>query len=117
LDCYSDPLGWKQKFQNQQNQENRTKQFSTNKENITVFRNVKDVTKLMYSITELGGGTIHHRGFFLPLMLLCLCPMPNLLMLWMPGFQGEGKRYFSIAVDSVRTNYFFDNLFVVGNNT
>jgi len=88
LDCYSDPLGWKQKFQNQQNQENRTKQFSTNKENITVFRDVKDIKKLMYSITELGG-----------------------------GFQGEGKRYFSIAVDSVRTNYFFDNLFVVGNNT
>jgi len=72
LDCYSDPLGWKQKIQNQQHQENSTKQFSTNKENITVFRNVKDVTKLMYSITELGG-----------------------------GFQGEGKRYFSIAVDSV----------------
>ena len=57
------------------------------------------------------------EDFFLPLMLLCLCPMPNLLMLWMPGFQGEGKRYFSIAVDSVRTNYFSDNPFVGGNNT
>ncbi|CAL4938120.1 unnamed protein product [Urochloa decumbens] len=72
LDCYSDPLGWKQKIRNQQHQENSTKQFSTNKENITVFRNVKDVKRLMYSITELGG-----------------------------GFEGEGKKYFSIAVDSI----------------
>ncbi|CAN6301884.1 unnamed protein product [Urochloa humidicola] len=72
LDCYSDPLGWKQKIQIQQHQENSTKQFSTNKENITVFRNVKDVNKFMYSITELGG-----------------------------GFEGEGKKYFSIAVDSI----------------
>ncbi|PVH33082.1 hypothetical protein PAHAL_9G564000 [Panicum hallii] len=72
LDCYTDPLGWKQKFQNRQHQENSTKQFSTNKENITVLRNVKDVNKMMYSITELGG-----------------------------GFEGEGKRYFSIAVDSI----------------
>ncbi|CAN6296102.1 unnamed protein product [Urochloa humidicola] len=72
LDCYSDPLGWKQKIQNQQHQENITKQFSTNKENISVFRNVKDVNKFMYSITELGG-----------------------------GFEGEGKKYFSIAVDSI----------------
>ncbi|TKV97608.1 hypothetical protein SEVIR_9G505600v4 [Setaria viridis] len=74
LDCYSDPLGWKQKIQNQQHQENSTKQFSTNKENVAVFRNVKDVKKLMYSITELGG-----------------------------GFEGEGKKHFSIAVDSVST--------------
>uniref|UniRef100_A0A0A9EXW5 Elongator complex protein 5 n=1 Tax=Arundo donax TaxID=35708 RepID=A0A0A9EXW5_ARUDO len=66
LDCYSDPLGWKQKIQNQQHQENRRNQ------NITVFRNVKDVKKLMYSTTELGG-----------------------------GFEGEGKKYFSIAVDSI----------------
>ncbi|CAN6285292.1 unnamed protein product [Urochloa humidicola] len=72
LDCYSDPLGWKQKIQNQQHQENIKKQFSTNKENISVFRNVKDVNKFMYSITELGG-----------------------------GFEGEGKKYFSIAVDSI----------------
>jgi hypothetical protein len=35
-------------------------------------------------------------------MFLCLCPMPNLRMLWTPGFEG-GKKYFSIAVDSVRT--------------
>jgi hypothetical protein len=35
----------------------------------------------------------------------------------MAGFEGEGKRYFSIAVDSVRTNYFSDNLFVGGNST
>ncbi|XP_066355765.1 elongator complex protein 5-like [Miscanthus floridulus] len=72
LDCYSDPLGWKQKIQNQQHQGNSAKQFSTNKENITVYRSVKDVTKLMSSITELGG-----------------------------GFEGEGKKYFSVAVDSI----------------
>ncbi|CAN6290313.1 unnamed protein product [Urochloa humidicola] len=72
LDCYSDPLGWKQKIQNQQHRENITKLFPTNNENITVFRNVKDVKKLMYSITELGG-----------------------------GFEGEGKKYFSIAIDSI----------------
>jgi hypothetical protein len=64
LDCYSDPLGWKQKIQNQQHQENSAKQFSTNKENVGVFRNVKDVKKLMYSITELGGGNYQHRGSF-----------------------------------------------------
>ncbi|KAF8718022.1 hypothetical protein HU200_025490 [Digitaria exilis] len=72
LDCYSDPLGWKQKIQNQQHRENSTKQFPANKDNITVFRNVKDVKKLMCSITEIGG-----------------------------GFEGEGKQYFSIAVDSI----------------
>ncbi|XP_062210254.1 elongator complex protein 5 [Phragmites australis] len=72
LDCYSDPLGWKQKIHNQQRQENSRTQTTTNKENITVFRNVKDVEKLMYSTTELGG-----------------------------GFEGEGKTYFSIAVDSI----------------
>ncbi|ONL94726.1 Elongator complex protein 5 [Zea mays] len=77
LDCYSDPLGWKQKIQNQQHQGNSAKQFSTNKDNITVYRSVKDVTKLMSSTTELGG-----------------------------GFEGEGKTYFSVAVDSVRTNNF-----------
>ncbi|KAJ1298330.1 hypothetical protein BS78_01G444500 [Paspalum vaginatum] len=72
LDCYSDPLGWKQKIHNQMHQENSAKQLSTNKENITVFRNVKDVTKLLYSTTELGG-----------------------------GFEGEGKKYFCIAIDSI----------------
>ncbi|CAD6202523.1 unnamed protein product [Miscanthus lutarioriparius] len=72
LDCYSDPLGWKQKSQNQQHQGNSAKHFSTNKENITVYRSVKDVTKLMSSTTELGG-----------------------------GFEGEGKKYFSVAVDSI----------------
>ncbi|TVU48046.1 hypothetical protein EJB05_07668 [Eragrostis curvula] len=72
LDCYSDPLGWKQKIQNQQHQENTRKQLSTNKENITVFRDVKDVKKLLYSTTELGG-----------------------------GFDGEGKKYFSVAIDSI----------------
>lgn len=56
LDCYSDPLGWKQKIQNQQHQGNSAKQFSTNKDNITVYRSVKDVTNLMSSTTELGGG-------------------------------------------------------------
>ena len=105
LDCYSDPLGWKQKIQNQQHQGNSAKQFSTNKENITVYRSVKDVTKLMSSITELGGGIICHRAFDL-LLFLCFCPNPNLLTLLMSGFEGEGKKYFSVAVDSVRTNYF-----------
>jgi hypothetical protein len=36
-------------------------------------------------------------------MFLCLCPTPNLRMLWTPGFEGGGKKYFTIAVDSVRT--------------
>ncbi|KAK3150776.1 hypothetical protein QOZ80_3AG0237600 [Eleusine coracana subsp. coracana] len=72
LDCYSDPLGWKHKIQNQPHQERNRKKLSTNKENVTVFRNVKDVKMLMNSITELGG-----------------------------GFQGEGKPYFSVAVDSI----------------
>ncbi|KAG0552310.1 hypothetical protein BDA96_01G497100 [Sorghum bicolor] len=71
LDCYSDPLGWKQKIQNQQHQGNSAK-LSTNKENITVYRSVKDVTKLLSFTTELGG-----------------------------GFEGEGKKYFSVAVDSI----------------
>lgn len=105
LDCYSDPLGWKQKIQNRQNQGNSAKQFSANKENITVYRSVKDITKLMSSTTELGGGIIYHRAFDL-LLLLCLCPNPYLLTLRMSGFEGEGKKYFSVAVDSVRTNYF-----------
>jgi hypothetical protein len=70
LDCYSDPLGWKQKIQNQQHQGNSAKQFSTNNENITVYRSVKDVTKLMSSATELGGGIIYHRAFDL-LLFLC----------------------------------------------
>lgn len=105
LDCYSDPLGWKQKIQNQQHRGNSAKQFSTNKEIITVFRSVKDVTKLMSSTTELGGGIIYHKASDL-LISLCFCPNRNLLMLWMSGFEGEGKTYFSVAVDSVRTNYF-----------
>ncbi|WVZ55876.1 hypothetical protein U9M48_006481 [Paspalum notatum var. saurae] len=45
LDCYSDPLGWKQKIHKQMHQENSAKQLSTNKENSTVFRNVKDGLK------------------------------------------------------------------------
>ncbi|KAL6867318.1 hypothetical protein ACP4OV_015342 [Aristida adscensionis] len=72
LDCYSDPLGWEQKIQSQQHQEDSRMQFSKSKENVTVFRSVKDVNKLMYSSTELGG-----------------------------GFEGEGKKYFSIAIDSI----------------
>ncbi|KAL6645054.1 hypothetical protein ACP70R_016662 [Stipagrostis hirtigluma subsp. patula] len=72
LDCYSDPLGWKQKIHSQCHQDNSGTQFSTSKENINVFRSVKDVNKLMCSSIELGG-----------------------------GFKGEGKRYFSIAVDSI----------------
>lgn len=103
LDCYSDPLGWKQKIQNQQHQGNSVK-LSTNKENITVYRSVKDVAKLMSSTTELGGGIICHRAFDL-LLFLCFCPNHSLLTLRIPGF-GEGKKYFSVAVDSVRTNYF-----------
>jgi hypothetical protein len=104
LDCYSDPLGWKQKIQNQQHQGNSAK-LSTNKENITVYRSVKDVTKLLSFTTELGGGIIYHRTFDL-LISLCFFPNPNLLTLWMSDFEGEGKKYFSVAVDSVRTNYF-----------
>jgi hypothetical protein len=74
LDCYSDPLGWKQKIQNQQHQGNSAKQFSTNKDNITVYRSVKDVTKLMSSTTELGGGIIYHKAFDL-LLFLCFYPI------------------------------------------
>ncbi|KAF0918123.1 hypothetical protein E2562_022709 [Oryza meyeriana var. granulata] len=72
LDCYSDPIGWKQKIRSQQQQESSADLCSMNKENVTVFRNVKDVDKLMCSTIDLGR-----------------------------GFEGEGKIYFSIAVDSI----------------
>jgi hypothetical protein len=65
LDCYSDPLGWKQKIQNQQHQLDNIKQFSMNKENIKVFINVKDLKMLMHSTIELGRCIIHCRFFFI----------------------------------------------------
>ncbi|BAF11213.1 elongator complex protein 5 [Oryza sativa Japonica Group] len=72
LDCYSDPIGWNQKIRSQQQQESGADLCSANKENVTIFRNVKDLDKLMCSTIDLGR-----------------------------GFAGEGKIYFSIAVDSI----------------
>uniref|UniRef100_A0A453IQS9 Elongator complex protein 5 n=1 Tax=Aegilops tauschii subsp. strangulata TaxID=200361 RepID=A0A453IQS9_AEGTS len=72
LDCYSDPLGWKQNIRSEQHQEDSGTPCSTNKDTITIFRSVKDVDKLSCSIIDLGR-----------------------------GFEGEGKTYFSVAVDSV----------------
>ncbi|XBH57594.1 hypothetical protein VPH35_079170 [Triticum aestivum] len=72
LDCYSDPLGWKQNIRSEQHQEDSGTPCSTNKDTITIFRSVKDVDKLSCSIIDLGR-----------------------------GFEGEGKTYFSVAVDSI----------------
>ncbi|KAG8073899.1 hypothetical protein GUJ93_ZPchr0006g42864 [Zizania palustris] len=72
LDCYSDPIGWKQKIQSQQHQESSVEPCSMDKENVTIFRSVKDVDKLMCSIIDLGR-----------------------------GFEGEGKIYFTIAIESI----------------
>ncbi|KQK23065.1 elongator complex protein 5 [Brachypodium distachyon] len=72
LDCYSDPLGWKQNIQSQQHQEDNGTPYSAKKDNITIFRSVKAVDKLLCSIIDLG-----------------------------TGFEGEGKTYFSVAVDSI----------------
>lgn len=49
---HSDPLGWKQNIRSQLHQEN-----------VTIFRSVKDVNKLMCSVIDLGRGIIHHRTF------------------------------------------------------
>uniref|UniRef100_A0A0D9VQV7 Elongator complex protein 5 n=1 Tax=Leersia perrieri TaxID=77586 RepID=A0A0D9VQV7_9ORYZ len=72
LDCYSDPIGWKQKIISEQQEECSVDMCSTNKENVTIFRSVKDVDKVMCSTVDLGR-----------------------------GFEGEGKIYFSVAVDSI----------------
>ncbi|KAM0833230.1 hypothetical protein ACQ4PT_064376 [Festuca glaucescens] len=54
LDCYSDPLGWKQNIRSQSHEEDSGTPCSTNKDNITIFRSVKDVDKLLCSIIDLG---------------------------------------------------------------
>uniref|UniRef100_A0ACD5TTS5 Uncharacterized protein n=1 Tax=Avena sativa TaxID=4498 RepID=A0ACD5TTS5_AVESA len=74
LDCYSDPLGWKQNIRIQSHQEDTRTPCSKNKDNITIFRSVKDVAKLLCSIIDLGR-----------------------------GFEGESKTYFSVAIDSIST--------------
>lgn len=74
LDCYSDPLGWKQNIESQSHQEESGTPYSTNKDNTAIFRSVKDVDKLLCSIIDLGR-----------------------------GFEGESKTYFSVAVDSIST--------------
>ncbi|XP_006653258.1 elongator complex protein 5-like [Oryza brachyantha] len=72
LDCYSDPIGWKEKIRSQQQHESSVDLCATNKANVIVFRNVKDVDKLLCSSIDLGR-----------------------------GFEGTGKICFSIAVDSI----------------
>ncbi|PKU66125.1 Elongator complex protein 5 [Dendrobium catenatum] len=66
LDCYSDPLGWKEKIRQSSGPD---KPVFT--ESDYVCRDVKDITKLLSSILELG------KGF------------------------SEGRAYFAVAIDSV----------------
>jgi hypothetical protein len=114
LDCYSDLLRWKENIQIKQHQEGNIKQFSTIKKNINVFRSVNDLKMLMHSTIELEGGIIQHRAFFFCSLSLHYLSMLTFLwsfyayvfMLLMSEFEGEGQRYFSIAIDSVRTKYF-----------
>jgi hypothetical protein len=105
FDCYSGPLGWKQKIQNQQHQVHNIKQLSINKENIKVFINGKDLKMLMHSTIELGGCIIHCRFFFL-FDESSFSFYVYLFITWISWFEGKGRRYFYIAIDWVRTKYF-----------
>ncbi|KAK8941004.1 Elongator complex protein 5 [Platanthera zijinensis] len=69
LDCYSDPLGWKENILQSGGHDKPTLKESDN-----VCRDVKDVSKLLSLILELG-----------------------------KGFAGEGKTYFAVAIDSIST--------------
>lgn len=55
LDCYSDPLGWKDMLFRHEIANSSTNEGS---DTVASFRDVKDVDKLFSRATELGKGTI-----------------------------------------------------------
>ncbi|THU46251.1 hypothetical protein C4D60_Mb09t02970 [Musa balbisiana] len=67
LDCYSDPLGWKDRIPPLMNV-----QKPSTRENVSFFRDVRDINKLLSSVLDLG-----------------------------KGFVGQGKTRFAVAVDLV----------------
>ncbi|URE31046.1 hypothetical protein MUK42_33974 [Musa troglodytarum] len=67
LDCYSDPLGWKDRIPPLTNV-----QKPSTRENVSFFRDVRDINKLLSSVLDLG-----------------------------KGFVGQGKTRFAVAVDLV----------------
>jgi len=60
LDCYSDPLGWKDRI---------LKSAGDGKdslmEHVTVFKDVRDTSKLFTSILDLGRGHLVHCAYVL----------------------------------------------------
>nr|XP_009416121.1 PREDICTED: elongator complex protein 5 isoform X1 [Musa acuminata subsp. malaccensis] len=67
LDCYSDPLDWKDRIPPLMNV-----QKPSTRENVSFFRDVRDINKLLSSVLDLG-----------------------------KGFVGQGKTRFAVAVDLV----------------
>lgn len=53
LDCYTDPLGWKEKIRKSANVNDPSHQISLA---TTSYKTVKDMDKLFSAITELGKG-------------------------------------------------------------
>lgn len=54
LDCYSDPLGWKDKLFWH---ESANRSSDENSVTVSIFRDVKDVDKLFCTVAKLGKGT------------------------------------------------------------
>jgi len=55
LDCYTDPLGWKDKIRKSGNVTIPSDQISLA---TTSYKSVKDMNKLFLAITELGRGIV-----------------------------------------------------------
>lgn len=106
LDCYTDPLGWKDRLMGCGSITNHSWEASSM---ATVCKNVRNVDMLFASIVELGKGTavvlliakkVTSSFFF----LLSKSWFAVFYLLWffmLAGLVGEGKNRFSLAIDSV----------------
>jgi hypothetical protein len=116
LDCYTDPLAWKDKTRKSGNVNVLSNQISLA---TSSYKSVKDMDKLFLAITELGRGIVFcyvvncdifrlrnifvlHNGFHvLKIIVFFFLLFGDISIHSLAGLVGESKARFCVAIDSV----------------
>lgn len=78
LDCYTDPLGWKHRLKGS----GQIGSLPDSSFGVTVFRDVRNLEKLLFGIIDLGKGIASFCTFFFSSQLAMLKPVKHTCQLW-----------------------------------